>query len=179
MKFLKRFILLLLLLVLALIGIGYLLPDSAHVERTVRIDAPPQAVFSYVNNFHKFNEWSPWAGKDPDAEFTFSGPDEGVGARLAWHSDNPDLGSGASLITQSKPPNRVTTRLDFGGRDTATAYFEIEPAGNGSRVTWGFDTQFGNNLVMRYFGLVMDRWVGGDFQQGLGKLKSIVEKKNG
>lgn len=178
MKFLKRLILLLLLLVLALIGIGYVLPDSAHVERTIRIGAPPQQVFPYVNNFHKFNEWSPWARKDPDMQYTFAGPDSGVGARLAWQSTNPDLGSGSNLIVQSKPPHRVATRLDFGAQGTATAYFDIEPAGSGSRVTWGFDTQFGNNLIMRYFGLLMDRWVGDDYQQGLRNLKTIVEQQD-
>ncbi|MBS1269830.1 MAG: hypothetical protein MAG794_00782 [Gammaproteobacteria bacterium] len=56
MQFLKRFVLFILVLVLALIGIGYLLPDSAHVQRSIRIEAPPEAVFPYVNNFRNFNE---------------------------------------------------------------------------------------------------------------------------
>lgn len=63
MKFLKRFVLIILVLVLVLIGIGYLLPDEAHVERDVRIDATPETVFPYVNNLRRFKEWSPW----PDA----------------------------------------------------------------------------------------------------------------
>ena len=178
MKFLKRFILLMLVLVLAAIGIGYELPDTSHVERTVVIKASPQTVFPYVNNPRKFNEWSPWARKDPNMKTTYSGPESGVGAIFTWHSTDPDVGSGRSLITLSKPPHRVATRLDFGTRGTATAYFDIEPAGNGSRVTWGFDTQFGNNLIMRYFGLLMDRWVGGDYQQGLRNLKTIVEQQD-
>lgn len=179
MKFLKRFILIILLLILALIGIAYVLPDSAHVEREIRIDAPPEAVFPYVNNFHRFNEWSPWAEMDPDMQYDFSGPDSGVGARMAWESDKPEVGSGSNLITQSKPPNRVTTRLEFGGQGISASYFQIEAAGDGSVVTWGLDTEFGNNYIERYFGLMMDRWVGQDFEKGLQNLKTQVEKQDG
>ncbi|MGA8260784.1 MAG: SRPBCC family protein [Arenicellales bacterium] len=178
MKFLKRFILLMLLIVLAAIGIGYELPDTAHVERTVRIKAPPQTVFPYVNNPRKFNEWSPWARKDPDMKTTYSGPESGVGAIFTWHSDNPDIGSGRRLITLSKPPSDVAARLEMSDQGTATTYFKIEAAGDSSRVTWGFDTQFGDNIIQRYFGLMMDRWIGKEYDQGLQNLKTLVEKKN-
>jgi len=179
MKFLKRFILLILVLILVAIGIGYLLPDNAHVERTVRIEAPPEAVFPYVNDFRKFNKWSPWADKDPDIQYNFTGPDSGIGARMAWESDNPEVGNGSNLIVESKPPKRVTTRLDFGARGNATAFFNVQATNDGSRVTWGFDTEFGNDLIGRYFGLMMERWVGGDYEQGLQNLKALVEEEDG
>lgn len=180
MKFLKRFVLLILVLVLAAIGIAYVLPESTHVDRSVRIDAPPATVFPYVNSFREFNEWSPWATKDPDTRYTFGGPESGIGARMTWESDNSEVGSGSNLIVESKPPKRVTTRLDFGARGSATAYFDIEPAGeDGSRVTWGFDTEFGNDLIGRYFGLMMNLWVGDDYEQGLANLKTLVEEEHG
>lgn len=178
MKFLKRFILVILVLILALIGIGYELPDSAHVERSIRISAAPQTVFPYVSDFRKFDEWSPWAQKDPDMKYTFGGPESGVGATMTWHSADPDVGSGSILITQSKPPHHVITRLEFGAEaTTATSYFNITPVSNGSKVTWGFDTEFGTNLIWRYFGLMMDRWVGGEYDKGLQNLKTLVEKE--
>lgn len=180
MKFLKRFLLVILLVVLAAIGIGYVLPESAHVERSVRIEAPPQAVFPYVNDFRNFNLWAPWAAMDPDIEYSFTGPETGIGSRMAWESDNPDVGSGSQLIVESKPSERVTTRLDFGARGTATAYFDIDPAtGDASEVTWGFDAEFGNDIIGRYFGVMMERWVGGDYEQGLQNLKELVEKRQG
>ena len=177
MKFLKRFVLIVLVLILVLIGVGYMLPERAHVERDVRIDAEPQAVFPYVNNFRKFNEWSPWSDWAPDIEYSYSGPDAGVGARMSWQSANPEVGSGSILINPSKPPERVTTRLDFGAQGDATSFFDIEPAGDGSRVVWGFDTQFGNNIIERYFGLMLEMWVGDDYEQGLQQLKTVVEKQ--
>lgn len=177
MKFLKRFVLLILLLVLVLIGIGYVLPEQAHVERDVLIDAPPQAVFTHLNDLRRFNEWSPWARDSAAVEYGFSGPDSGVGARMYWRSDDPELGSGSILITQSRPPERLTTRLDLGDQGTASAYFTITPAGNGSRVTWGFDGRFDNNIIQRYFGLMMERWIGQDYERGLRRLKARVENQ--
>lgn len=175
MKFLKRFVLIILVLVLVLIGVGYMLPDEAHVTRDIRIDAPPAAVFPYVNDLRRFNEWSPWADWAPDVRYEISGPDAGVGARLSWHSDSPEVGSGSMLITASKPPERVTARLDTGTQGNATVYFDIEPAGDGSRVVWGYDSEFGNNIIQRYFGVMLELWVGGDYEQGLENLKTLVE----
>ncbi len=160
------------------VGIGYLLPDSAHVERTARIDAPPEAVFPYVNNLKRFAEWSPWAAKDPDMEQTFQGPDAGVGAQLYWQSDDPDVGSGSSLIVESNPPERVVNRLELPDLSNATYYFEISETDDGSRVTWGFDTEFRGNLIGRFFGLMLDRWVGAEYERGLDDLKELVEQQN-
>lgn len=179
MKFLKRLILLVLVLVAALVGIGYVLPDSAHVERTVRIDAPPGAVFPYVNNLKRFTEWSPWADKDPDMQQTFQGPDAGIGAQLYWESDVPEVGSGSTLIVQSNPPKRVVNRLELPDLSNATYYFDISETDDGSRVTWGFDTEFRGNLIGRYFGLMMDRWIGAEYERGLDNLKQLVEQQHG
>jgi len=176
MKFLKRFVLLILLLVLALIGIGYILPEQASVERDIRIDAPPGEIFPYVNNFRRFNEWSPWADWSEDIEYRYSGPESGIGARMAWDSDNPDVGSGSSLITESRPPNHVATRLDMGARGSANAAFDIQPAGGASRVSWSFRTSFGNDIIGRYFGLMLERWVGQGYDEGLQSLKALVEQ---
>lgn len=175
MKFLKRFVLLVLLLVLILIGVGYLLPDEAHVERDIRIDAPPAAVFPYVNDFRRFSEWSPWPNRAPDVQYSYSGPETGVGARLDWQSDRPEAGRGSYLITRSRPPERVTMRLDLGVQERASAYFDIQPAGDGSHVVWGFEAGFGNNIIDRYFGVLTGFRIGGEYERGLQNLKALVE----
>ncbi|MDZ7842769.1 MAG: SRPBCC family protein [Gammaproteobacteria bacterium] len=175
MKFLKRFILIILILVLVLIGVGYLLPGEAQVERDIRIDAPPEAVFSHVNDLRRFNEWSPWAGRAEDIEYSYGGPDSGVGARMDWQSSSSELGDGSVLITESRGPGRVVMRLDLGARGRPTVYFDIDPANNGSHVVWGFREAFDDNIIDRYIGLIMNYQVGGDFEQGLQSLKANVE----
>ena len=52
----------------------------------------------------------------------------------------------------------------------------LEPAGSGTRVTWGFTSNLGSNPVMRWMGLMFDRWIGPDYEQGLANLKKVAEK---
>ena len=106
---------------------------------------------------------------------TFSGPDEGVGAGMAWNSENPQVGTGSQEIVVSVPDERVETALDFGPMGTAKAAFLLEAAGGATRVTWDLEADMGNDPMGRWMGLMMDRWVGADYEQGLTNLKTLVE----
>ncbi len=175
MKIVKTVLIGLVALILLLILIGLFLPSAAHVERSESIGAPPAAVFEVVNSLRRFNEWSPWYELDPSADFTYSGPEQGVGARVQWSSDSPELGSGAQEIVASEPYNRVRTQLDFGDDGKANAELRLVPEGQGTNVTWAFDMQFGFNLLGRYFGLWLDRVLGPYYEKGLGNLKMVAE----
>jgi hypothetical protein len=52
-------------------------PADFRVERTTNIAAAQADVFARVNDFHKWDAWSPWAKLDPDAKVTFEGPESG------------------------------------------------------------------------------------------------------
>lgn len=173
MNILKKVLLFAVGLLALLAVVGLLLPARSHVERSVVIDAPADTVFSLVNNFHEFNRWSPWAERDPDTQYRFEGPDSGVGAKLFWSSEQ--LNDGSQEIVASEPGRRVATALDFGDMGTANAAFTLEPAGDGVKVTWGFDVKHGMNPVDRYMGLMMNRWVGADYDAGLANLKALAE----
>ncbi|MEM8951205.1 MAG: SRPBCC family protein, partial [Pseudomonadota bacterium] len=80
------------LVVLVVLAIAYILPGSVHVKRTTVIDAAPGEVFALVNSFENFNRWSPWYERDPDGDYRIEGPEQGVGARMTWASDKPDVG---------------------------------------------------------------------------------------
>ena len=165
----------LLVLVVIILAIGLMLPSKVHVERSTVINAPPSTVFSFVNDLHKFNLWSPWAKLDPNTQYTFSGPDSGVGATMAWRSEQRDVGNGQHKIMVSTPDQQVQTALDFGDMGTAFATFDLVASGTGTRVTWGFDKDAGYNMMGRYFGLMMDKMIGPDFEQGLANLKTVAE----
>jgi effector-binding domain-containing protein len=175
MKFLKKFLLFLALLAVLLIVVGFFLPSTAHVERSITIGAPPCTIFAVVNTFQTFNEWSPWYELDPNTRYTFSGPPIGPGAKMSWTSDNPDVGNGSQEIVASEPCTLVRTKLDFGEEGVADAFFRLEPAGTATRATWGFDTDFGYNLIGRYFGLFFDSMLGPDYEKGLQNLKTFAE----
>lgn len=166
-------------LILLLGVVALLLPDSSHVERSVEVDANPSTVFTVLNGFRSFNQWSPWHERDPNAEYGYAGPSTGVGATMTWKSDQDDVGSGSQEIIESEPYSRIRTLLDFGAQGNAYASFSVEASGQGTKITWGMDTKFGHNLVARYFGLFLDKWVGRDYEKGLSNLKAFVAELPG
>lgn len=178
MRALKRLFLGLFLLLLVMVAVAYALPKTVFVQRSIAINAPEYDIFPYLNDFRKINEWSPWAARDPDMRFEFSGQPQGVGARMQWSSDQTGVGEGSQEIVESEPGKLVVVAIEFDERAPASARYELKPAGAGTRVTWRLNAEVGNNPLARWMGLLLDRRVGEDFEQGLARLKELVEKGN-
>lgn len=175
MKVLKWLAISLAGLIVAICGVGFFLPDTAHVERSIVINAKPATVFTVLNGFALFNQWSPWANIDPAATNTVSGPHSGVGAMQAW-AGNEDVGTGSQEIIESTPYTMIKIKLVFGDFTSEnTATYTLTPEGEGTHLTWGYDTISGGNLMYRYFGLMMDGMLGPDYEKGLARLKTLVE----
>ena len=172
MRVLKLTVIVLLALVIVILGIGALLPKDFVVERSIEINASPEVVFDEVNSLRKWDAWSPWVARDPSIENAYSGPELGVGATVTWTSEQS--GDGKQAITLSERPTRLETALDFGDMGQPDAYWTFEPSGEGVRVTWGLSGAtsgpFGG-----YFAKMMDGWVGADYEDGLVRLKEVVE----
>ena len=164
-------------LLVLFIAVGFLLPREVNVERSVEIDASPQAVFEMVNDFHQFNRWQPWAQIDPDTRYVYEGPATGAGSRMMWYSDQPEVGDGDQEIILSEPYSKVRMALDFGAGGLAHADYLIDATGNGSELTWTLEADMGGNPLGKYFGLMMDGMVGPAYEQGLANLKVILESE--
>lgn len=175
MKILKRILLGLVTIVAILAVISLFLPKGITVERSITMRGEASDVFPYVNNLQKFQEWSPWAVFAPDLELTYSGPDDGVGAKSTWDSENSEVGSGSQEIIESRQDEYVKIALDFGDEGDGTSDFRILSEDNRTRVVWGFQIDVGYNPVARYMGLMMDTWIGDIYQIGLERLKLLVE----
>lgn len=174
MRFLKRLIVGLVVLLAVLAAIAFVLPREISVSRSIRIEAPPEVVFPLVNNLQAFTTWSPWQAMDPAMTQSFEGPPEGVGARMAWVS--AEVGDGTQEIVASEPNARVENRLTFSGMPPSAAVFSLEPAGTGTMVYWDLKADMGMNPVARWMGAVLlDGWVGSDFEKGLANLKAKAE----
>lgn len=164
-------------LVLGAVGGGYLLPERAKVERSIEIARPVATVFTVLDGFRHFPAWSPWASLDPALKITFEGPTTGVGARMRWNSEHGAVGSGSQEIVESLPYRQISTRLQYSGMDNEhRARFVLEPSGEqGTRVAWVMEAEFGADPLDRWFGLMLDRMVGPDYERGLARLKAHVE----
>lgn len=166
-------------LVVAVVGFVALVatrPSEFRVERTTTINAPAEVIFANVNTLKRWDAWSPWAKLDPQAKYTFEGPEAGKGAVETW-AGNDKVGEGKMTITESTPPTAIQLQLDFvkPWASTSWAEFTFTPEGTGTKVTWAMHGK--NNFVARAFCLFMnmDKTVGGEFEKGLEQLKTITE----
>jgi hypothetical protein len=161
-------------LVGVLIGVAFALPSHVTVYRSVVINAPEAVVFPYVNNLHRFVDWSPWAARDPQLRVTYAGPEEGKGARTEWTSDKRSVGTGSMEITGSDPNRHLDLVVNFNGMD-GTSYYDVAPSGSGSKVTWGLGVDMGGSPFRRWKGLMLDGIVGTEYRDGLARLKERIE----
>jgi len=163
-------------LVALLVVVVALQPSEFRITRTATVAAPASAVFAQVNDFHKWEAWSPWAKLDPAVRNTFEGAPAGTGAVFAW-AGNSKVGEGRMTITESRPSELVRIKLEFMKpfAATNTAEFTFKPEGDRTAVTW---SMFGhNNFMGKAVCLVMnmDKTLGGEFDKGLAAMKSVAE----
>ncbi len=175
MNLLKKAAIGLAALIVLFVLIAFLLPRQAHVERTATIDAPAATVFALVNNLHNFNRWSPWKDADPQARYTFDGPVEGVGAKMSWVGDPSTVGTGSMTIRESRPNEMIGVDLDFVMDGTSNSTWTFVPEGSGTKTTRAFDSDLENNPINRWRGLLYDRMIGAEYEQGLAGLKTLAE----
>src|SRR6267154_3822760 len=108
----KKILLGLVVIVVLLCVVILLQPATYQVERSTTINAPAEVVFAQVNDFHKWNAWSPWAKLDPAMKQTFEGAPAGNGAVYTW-TGNKEVGEGRMTITESRPSDLIKIKLDF------------------------------------------------------------------
>lgn len=174
MKFLKWLLIVVVVLIAGVIGVGFVLPTTAKLERSIEINSPPATVFVVLNSFKRFQDWSPWKKDDPNAIVTYSGAETGVGAKMSWAGEQ---GGGSQEIIESKPYSLLRNQLVFDGfeNDSYVADFKLEPVGaTATRVIWTFSAQY-KSMLGRYFGLATEAMLGEDYDQGLANLKALVE----
>jgi uncharacterized protein YndB with AHSA1/START domain len=164
---------------LVLVGLGFVLPDKAHVERSVVVNAPPEKVFALVSDFNQWSRWSPWADLDPNTAYQITG--SGVGHRMSWSSKDPNVGSGVQTVTAIEPPSRLVTHLEFGEMGKADATIALTPEGDATKVVWSLDAKMRDGVpfwmkpMSTYMGFFMDGMVGRDYEKGLARLKAAAE----
>ncbi len=162
--------------VVAFVVIAAMQPADFSVVRSTTISAPPAVAFAQVNDFHKWDAWSPWAKIDPAMKATFAGPAEGTGAIYTW-AGNSKVGEGRMTITDSHSSDLVRLKLEFYKPFAATnvAEFTFQAQGRQTTVTWKMSGR--KNFVTKAMGLFMsmDKMVGGQFETGLAQMKVVSE----
>ncbi len=173
---LKKILIALAVIVVVFVVVVAIQPSEFRVTRTATISAPPPAVFAQVNDFHNWEEWSPWAKRDPAMKKAYEGAPAGTGAISTW-AGNSEVGEGRTTIVESRPTEliRITLEMFKPFAATNTVEFTFKPEGNQTVVTWSMSGK--NNFISKAIHLFMniDKMVGGDFEKGLAQMKSAVE----
>lgn len=152
-------------------------PDTFSVQRGATMKAPPEKIFSLINDFHQWGKWSPWENRDPAMTRSFSGAESGQGAVYAWEG-NKNVGSGRMEILDAATPSKIIIKLDFLKPFEAhnTAEFTMLPQGDATSVNWVMHGPAPFLSKMMQVFMNMDKMIGKDFEIGLANLKGLAEK---
>lgn len=175
MKILKRIIIWLVVILALLIVVAYLLPGTYKVERSALIKGDGDMIYNMVCDYHNWDFWTPWSMKDDSTLVEeIIGTCE-LGAVHRW--DGEKMGKGEMVITELVPGEKIMWDLKFDNFDRKMIigmYFE--PEGDDWVVTWTAEGELGYNPLYRYYGLMIDSELGGDYEKGLQSLAEFCEQ---
>jgi hypothetical protein len=176
MKLLRSIVITVGVLILALVGISFVMPATFEVERAMVVPSEPDVVYAKFATPKTWARWSAWTTKeDPTLVYTYEGPDSGVGAVMKWTAKK--MGNGRLEIVQAVPGKGVAYELRMEGSDMQVhGHVRFESAGEGTTVTWHDTGDFGKNPIWRLFGPFMDRMLGSSFERSL---MNLIEEGKG
>ena len=176
MKILSVILGLVLIVIMGLFVAGTMLPTDIKISRSIEIEAPVKRVFNIVNSFEEYNDWSPWYELDPNAVYETLGRPSGEGARFKWESKKPELGRGSQEIVSSAPYHFVRVEMQYGLQGNGYSTYDLEATDpTTTRFVWSYESNLGDGLLARYFGLALKKRLAEDCERGLVNLKRLAE----
>ena len=174
---LKKIALAVLAIIILILGMAAMKPDTFAVKRVVTIKARPEKIAALVTDFHQWASWSPWEALDPAMKRTFSGAAAGKGAVYEWEG-NKDVGKGRMEILDAATPAKTVIKLDFlqPFESHNVTEFTLVPQGEMTQVSWDMTGPMPFiSKIMSVFAS-MDSMIGKDFEKGLANMKAAAEK---
>lgn len=163
------------ILLFLFLGVALVLPSTYRVERSITINKPVAMVYEQVADLNNFHAWNAWSPQEPTAKFTIEGTQKNAGASFSW--EGKIIGVGRFVISNVEENSQIDFALSFKEpfESSSKEKFIFVPEGNTTKVMWE-DIGEATYPVGRYMGLMMDKMLGKDFEQGLKNLKERVEK---
>jgi effector-binding domain-containing protein len=163
-------------LIVLLIIVGFFLPSKIEITRSISISAPAAYSFEEVNNLTNWEKWSYWHSLDSTMKLSYGEKHSGPGGWYSWESE--EMGNGKLTITDVEANKKINADLDFMDQGTAKSWFTFEPDGDGTKLTMGFESDFGYNPFMRWIGAtIFPSEMNKAYDYNLAKIKSIAESK--
>lgn len=164
-------------LVGVLVVVGLFLPRHWHGERSVLINAPPEHIHPFVDDFKAWRSWAMLDEIDPEAKHEYGPKTSGVGARWSWNG--PTIRRGKLLITRSDVSSGVwIDELDEEDQkiDEHLTTLTWSREGGGTKVTLMSEGLL-RPVIGGYFVWAVNYMADIYFEQALKSLKAQVEKR--
>ncbi|MEO8498288.1 MAG: SRPBCC family protein [Planctomycetota bacterium] len=144
-----------------------------HVYRSIQIAATPQKVFDTVADFGTWTKWSPWLCSEPTAEVKVTEDASSVGSIYSWKGEI--VGQGEIEHRKLSPGRLIDEEIRFVKpfKSRSDVAFEMEPAGNGTKLTWHMRGAL--PWFMFWMKPMMESFIGMDYERGLKMLKEWIE----
>ncbi|HEY2727538.1 MAG TPA: hypothetical protein VGI61_10230 [Parafilimonas sp.] len=168
MRYLKGFLIGLVVLYIVLTGIGLLMPSSVTVWRSVEIKAPVDSVRFYTNNLAN---WRYWINGADTAYF------KQLTAATSEKKSKIILGTYTITVLNNDPKYIITL---WQGESSRQQLSRLELYYNSSTnitlVNWSFQQQLNWYFWERLSAMLLDKVFGPSMEVSLGKLKKVCEK---
>jgi len=157
-------------ILLLYLAVGLALPGRWEAEQSGLLPAPPSEVYPFLADLDAWGAWTPF----PDSGLESFGPPSGAGAGIRW--DDERYGSGEARITSAELNRHVEYQvLIEGGSLTIQGTISLEPEGDGTRIRWREEGDFGWNPLMGYAARGMSGSQGEAMRASLRRLAEAVE----
>ena len=151
--------------------------DRFHVARSVIIERRPEIVYPFINDFHKWGDWSPLATPSAHASTAFDGSPLGAGAIYQW-ADDARLGAGKMKIIESSQNERVIIKRHIKKplEVIDDISFNLTESGAHTEIIWEVNRRL--DFIGKAANLLkgLENRTGSDLEDGLKRLKIEVEK---
>lgn len=168
-------------LALLLFVLSSISPKTYQAERSIRINRPLEEVYQFVSLLRNQDLWAKWNTMDPHMKKTYQGEDGKIGFRSIWESDNKQVGAGQQTITVLDEKDAVYTKLEFFRpfKSESDAYIKTRQVDESTTdVFWGFTGEMRTPMNVMLLFMNMDKMIGKDFEEGLVKLKEVLESRS-
>lgn len=151
-------------------------PDDYRVERTVVLKAPPEKVYTLIEDVRRWPDWSMDEVKDPTLKRQFFGPARGTGAGFDW-AGGMHSGKGRATITESVPPSRLVVQVVVKEpyEDKSRLEINLSPHDSGTLLRWAATGGMSYFTKVTTTFTTMDAVMGPRVEDSLAKLKLLAE----
>lgn len=175
MKFLKYFLLLVLVLILLSLMYVTMQSSSYDVKRSKIINEPITKIFNTVNDLKTWEKWGPWHDEDSTIVVSYGDKTIGVGANDRWTSKD---GPGAMRTLEVVPNTFIKQELTFGDNEPSEILWDFKEVEEGTKVTWKMKDDKAP-FVFKIFSAMNGGWdnmLGPMLVKGLDNLDKVVKK---